>query len=378
MFKLAKISALSLLLIGGFIIGINLSASTPIKATSNNSVAFNFIAYGDTRGSIYTDVYTGAVSDLHDDIVTAYLQKDPELIIHTGDLAGAFRYPLQVEAFNDSLAEVWNAAIPIYFTTGNHDRDFYPEISHDPFSNYSSYIANHSQLNATLTAALNDTGETIFYYSFDYENVHFIVLNIEWDWDGNNLTLYEPQLNWLLADLTASKADFTVVTFHRPAYSVRAGASYRWAQAAAIRGVLHDYFVQYGVDLVFTGHDHMYYRTLRDGIYYVTTAGGGAPQYEYDTAAPDWQNSDVAYREHHYCNIEVNSSSVSVTGTSLNGTSLDSFSIDKPADPTSSGTTLPSSETEETSNGSSAPGWTALTGIMSMIAIAVVTLHRRR
>ncbi|MHA2371105.1 MAG: metallophosphoesterase family protein, partial [Candidatus Hodarchaeales archaeon] len=238
--------------------------------------------------------------------------------------------------------------------------------------------ANHSQLNATLTAALNDTGETIFYYSFDYENVHFIVLNIEWDWDGNNLTLYEPQLNWLLADLTASKADFTVVTFHRPAYSVRAGASYRWAQAAAIRGVLHDYFVQYGVDLVFTGHDHMYYRTLRDGIYYVTTAGGGAPQYEYDTAAPDWQNSDVAYREHHYCNIEVNSSSVSVTGTSLNGTSLDSFSIDKPADPTSSGTTLPSSETEETSNGSSAPGWTALTGIMSMIAIAVVTLHRRR
>jgi 3',5'-cyclic AMP phosphodiesterase CpdA len=308
--------------------------------------------------------------------VNAYLQKDPELIIHTGDYAGAFRYPLQVAAFNDSLADLWDAAIPIYLAPGNHDRDNYPEVFHDAFSSYSAYIASHSQLNATLTAAMNDTGETIFYYSFDYENVHFIILNIEWDWDDDILTLYEPQLNWLLADLMAySDADFTVVTFHRPAYSVREGASHRWKQAAAIRGVLHDSFVEYGVDLVLSGHDHMYYRTFRDGIYYVTTAGGGAPLYEVDTAAPDWQNGDVAYSETHYCNIEVTSSGVSVKALKLDGTSLDSFNLD---DEPYSEPISRSGTSEETSDGNGIPGWTALMGIVALIAIAAVTLRRRR
>lgn len=378
MHKMRILSILSLLLIG-FLMGINSSASASIKAAKNptNTVPFNFIAYGDTRGSVYSDVYDGAVSDLHDDIVSAYMQKDPELIVHTGDLAGAFRYPLQVEAFNDSLVDVWDAAIPIHFALGNHDRDNFPEVFHDEFSSYSAYLANHSQLNATLTAVLNDTGETPFYYSFDHENVHFIILNNEWDWAGDDLNLYEPQLIWLQADLMAySDAEFTVVAFHRPAYSVIADRPYRWTQAASIRGVLHDSFVQYGVDLVFSGHDHFYYRTLRDGIYYVTTGGGGAPLYEFNTTAPDWQNGDVAHSEDHYCNVEVTSSGVSVTALKIDGTSIDSFSLDArpPTDPTSSS----DSSSEETSNGNAASGWLAMTGIMGLIAVAVMTLHRRR
>ena len=31
--------------------------------------------------------------------------------------------------------------------------------------------------------------------------------------------------------------------------------------------------------LVFCGHDHLYYRTTRDGVTYVVTGGGGAPPY---------------------------------------------------------------------------------------------------
>ncbi|MFW9915719.1 MAG: metallophosphoesterase family protein [Candidatus Thorarchaeota archaeon] len=357
---------MSLLLIG-FFMGANSPAATSIEATSNtnNSTAFNFIAYGDTRGNVFTDAYDGAVSEVHEDIVNAYLQKDPELILHTGDLAGAFRYPLQVEAFNDSLADVWDAGIPIYFTPGNHDRDKYPEVFHDEFSSYSAYLANHSQLNATLTAALDDTGETPLYYSFDYENVHFIMINNEWDWNGDDLELYEPQLDWLQADLMAyADAEFTVVAFHRPAYSVSAGRPYRWTQAASIRSVLHDSFMEYGVDLVFSGHDHFYYRTLHDGIYYVTTGGGGAPIYEIDTAAPDWQSGDVAHSENHYCNVEVTSSGASVTVLKIDGTSIDSFNL--------------AGASEETSDGNGVPGWTTLTSIVGLIAIAVVNLHRRR
>ncbi|MFQ5980796.1 MAG: metallophosphoesterase family protein [Candidatus Heimdallarchaeota archaeon] len=377
---MSKLRSLSILLIGGLLVGITLPNSFSITATdtSSTSTPFNFIAYGDTRGSTYTDTTVDAVSELHDDIVTAYLQNDPELIVHTGDLAGAFRYPLQVEAFNDSLVDVWNANIPIYFAVGNHDRDEYPEVEHDAFSSYANYIETHNQLNASYSQALDDADETIFYFSFDYQNVHFISINNEWDWDGDDLTLYAPQLNWLLADLAASSttADFTVVAFHRPAYSVNRDRPYRWDQATSIRGTFHDHFVQYGVDLVFSGHDHYYYRTRRDGIYYVTTGGGGAPLYDYNKAAPDWQSGDVVYKEYHYCNVAVNSSTISVTTSTINGTVLDAFDFSTEFDPgPNSGS---SSSSEETSNGSSASGWAALTGIVSMIAIATVIRQRRR
>jgi len=36
-------------------------------------------------------------------------------------------------------------------------------------------------------------------------------------------------------------------------------------------------FEQYGVDMVLSGHNHHYERSLKDGIYYIVTGGGGAP-----------------------------------------------------------------------------------------------------
>jgi len=71
-------------------------------------------------------------------------------------------------------------------------------------------------------------------------------------------------------------------------------------------------------------------KTLRDGIYYVTTGGGGAPLAGINTSAPVWQSGDVAASEYHYCNIEVNSTDVAVTVYLSNHSLLDSFSIDRP------------------------------------------------
>jgi hypothetical protein len=38
-------------------------------------------------------------------------------------------------------------------------------------------------------------------------------------------------------------------------------------------------FVKYRPRAVFCGHDHLYYRTVRDNITYIVTGGGGAPPY---------------------------------------------------------------------------------------------------
>jgi hypothetical protein len=103
------------------------------------------------------------------------------------------------------------------------------------------------------------------YYSFDYGNVHFIVLDSEQSPSSPST----PMLTWLEADLQATTADWTIALWHRPPYS---------------RGVLHNSDVEaaeinmrtyvlpvldsYGVDLVLCGHSHNYERSyLLDGHY---------------------------------------------------------------------------------------------------------------
>ena len=123
---------------------------------------------------------------------------------------------------------------------------------------------------------------------------------------------------------------------HNPSYSVRADRPDRWAQAAAIRAEFHDLFVENGVDIVFSGHDHQYYHTVRDGIDYVVTGGGGAPLYEIDTEAPDWMSGDVGFSAYHYCVCSIaalNSThkTLSIDVVKLDGTTADSFSFAFPS-----------------------------------------------
>ena len=293
-------------------IGIVLGSQPSVIAQAGE---FNFIAYGDSRGDS-----PDSVSSLHVDVVTAFLQEDPEFVINTGDMVNHGGEAYQWPYFNDSISAIWDEGIPFYAAAGNHEHytDVYG-VNDEDFSTYLEYI-DHSDV-------VDEVGETELYYSFNYEGIHFIVLNTEDEFLSDTFNCSETQMSWLLADLaTTEPDDFIVVTFHRPAYSVR---SNRWAQGETIRDEFHGVFNASGVDLVFMGHDHFYYRTIRDGIYYVTTGGGGAPLYVPDMTTPTWQNGDIAFREYHYCNIGVNASHATTTVTTLNGTVIDSFSIER-------------------------------------------------
>src|SRR5262249_61791186 len=50
-------------------------------------------------------------------------------------------------------------------------------------------------------------------------------------------------------------------------------------------------FERYGVDAVFSGHDHVYERSEKNGIRYFVSGGGGAPLYPRDPRA---HSEDVA------------------------------------------------------------------------------------
>jgi 3',5'-cyclic AMP phosphodiesterase CpdA len=80
------------------------------------------------------------------------------------------------------------------------------------------------------------------------------------------------QLEWLEGELKGSKADWKVPYFHHPLYS-SAGAH---GSSVDLRNVLEPLFVRYGVQVVFSGHDHIYERVKpQKGIYYFVAGSTG-------------------------------------------------------------------------------------------------------
>ncbi|MGN0448712.1 MAG: metallophosphoesterase [Acutalibacteraceae bacterium] len=96
------------------------------------------------------------------------------------------------------------------------------------------------------------------YYSFDYNNAHFAVLNTN-DLNSETEALSDKQIEWLTADMNASDAQWKFVALHKALYSQ--GSHYDDDDVIAMRAQLGKLMPELGIDLVFQGHDHVYMRT---------------------------------------------------------------------------------------------------------------------
>jgi len=105
---------------------------------------------------------------------------------------------------------------------------------------------------------------TEVYYSFDYGNIHFVVL----DSQTSNRSPGSAMLTWLEADLAATARDWLVAYWHHPPYSKGSHDSDAEFRLVEMRENVVPILEDYGVDLVFTGHSHTYERSfLIDGHY---------------------------------------------------------------------------------------------------------------
>ena len=94
------------------------------------------------------------------------------------------------------------------------------------------------------------------YYSYDYNNVHFTVLNTNDDEDDR---LSDAQLEWMKNDIGSSDAKWKIVVLHKALYSN--GSHYDDGDVEGFRKQLGALLPYLGVDLVLQGHDHVYMRT---------------------------------------------------------------------------------------------------------------------
>ena len=113
------------------------------------------------------------------------------------------------------------------------------------------------------------------YYSFDYGNAHFAVLNT-----NEIYPITTQQTNWLRNDMRASDAQWKIVLMHRAAYS--AGKNLIKPDTVMMREILLPLFDELNIDLVMAGHDHVYMRTEQvygdkkvENVQYVTEMFNG-------------------------------------------------------------------------------------------------------
>ncbi len=108
---------------------------------------------------------------------------------------------------------------------------------------------------------------TEHYYSYNYGNIHFIMLD-SYGIDGGN-HLYDDTTNgqqalWLKADLAANagKHKWTIACMHHPPYTHGSHNSDAEQDLAAIRKKITPILERYGVDVVLAGHSHVYERSF--------------------------------------------------------------------------------------------------------------------
>lgn len=124
--------------------------------------------------------------------------------------------------------------------------------------NHEGYGTNAIVDNYAISNAPEQDVTSGIYYSFDYNNVHFAVLNSN-DLDEDTNGLSDKQIEWLKNDMNNSDKDWKFVAIHKAAYSD--GSHYKDKDVKAIRKQLSTLMPQLGIDMVFQGHDHVYLRT---------------------------------------------------------------------------------------------------------------------
>lgn len=241
------------------------------KTSSKDMDSFKFVAVTDTQSEHLPDAYYSAAT-MKKALETA---GNPVFIMHSGDFVDISNEEnMWLSVMNASKSILMNNIIAP--AVGNHDEA--------PNTYWQHFKVEHT----------NDhkTGGT--YYSYDYGNVHFVVLNTNKVNDEDTSYIDDEQLLWLDEDLKAANengAKWIIVNMHRGLYTVGKHADNdKFAGEKGARKRVGEIFEKYGVSLVFQGHDHCPSVTKplkegkisENGVVYVTTGAAGSKTYEAD------------------------------------------------------------------------------------------------
>jgi len=282
--------------------------------------SFSFAVAGDNRPASDTVVQPA----IWGTIVGQMAAENVDLALDVGDIiygTGSDTLAQNVAKYEGLFAvtKQLTYSTPYYVAAGNHER-----------LNYANSKAGYDQ---EFTFPVNNGADAAtygeHYYSFNNGDTHFIALSTEIP--GQEGMITGNQKAWLEADLAAMDKSWIIVFMHRPLFS-GAHTGDPWVNTGNLTGQqnkadIHALFLQYGVDIVFEGHDHYYLRHEEDGIQYLITGGGGAPI----SGTPALGPGDVfSAGSYEHVKVDETASSLAVSVIDSTGATLEGFSMAVP------------------------------------------------
>ena len=264
-------------------------SGTFLSAPSSESSELKFIAYGDCRSQ----------PEIHDEIAEKVIAAFTEdnafqtFVLSSGDLVydGNIEEEWDEFFFNSSYLNISTVLANMSFlsTIGNHDGTGELFMKYFPYPYYSDR-----------------------YWSFNYGPGHFIMLDQYTDYSTGS-----EQLIWLENELMNSTKAWKFISIHEPGFSTG-----RHGNNIDVQNYIQPLCEQYGVSIVFSGHNHLYARALVNNVLHITPGGAGASLYEPDLNDP---YIITAAMEHHFCKIEIIDNILNFTAVNIEGEVIDSF-----------------------------------------------------
>jgi hypothetical protein len=272
------------------VVGSQCSGGTFYAAPNSSATSLKFFAYGDTRTN-------GSVHDGIASRINGKYAADPAFQtfnLQVGDwVSGDSESAWTGEWFNYANIRTQDANIADMGVRGNHEgaatywKRYWPE----PFQ----------------AGGL--------YWSFDYGPAHIVMLDQYTAYNAGSA-----QYNWLKADLAASNKTWKFIVLHEPGWSAGGGHS----NNTTVQNDIQPLAEQYGVAIIFGGHNHYYARASVNGVQHLTVGGGGAPLYAPASGQPNIVKTSQSYGWTEYV---INGNTLVATAYNNSGGVIETYTL---------------------------------------------------
>jgi hypothetical protein len=262
------------------------------------NVGTHFMVYGDDRSD----------PDAHAGVVRLMAQIPFDFLVNTGDIVADGASSSDWQSFFDVEAPILREH-PIFLCIGNHE--LYDDEAGANFARYFGFPGPGGVPKPYGTERVGD--------------VRFFFLNGMHDWSSGE------ERDWLERELSRADAEpglvwRVAVVHHGPWSSGPHGANKRLVEAH-----VPELLAAHKVDLLLSGHDHIYERGDAGGTKYLISGGGGAPVYKLGPPAPTTRKAESSY---HFVEVTTTATDLRIVAHRADGSILErcGFTKDKPWD----------------------------------------------
>lgn len=271
------------------------TVTTPPK--EGDGAPFRFLIYGDNR----TD------DAAHAAVVRGMVPMQADFLLHTGDFVENGASRSQWQTFFGIEAPLLRER-PLFSCVGNH------ELVDGKGTEYIRYFGPEPAGDEAVPEHLDST--------FRWSNARFFLLNGMVGWSSG------ADRAWLEKALAEADSEpglvWRIVVVHAGPWSSGPHGNNALLHAAGIPRLLQ----AHKVDLVVSGHDHIYERGWAEGMAYLVSGGGGAPTYRIKSALPSARKYESV---RHFVEASVSQAAISLVALRPDGSTIERCALRKDA-----------------------------------------------